>query len=69
MNAPASILTSLRNAPSAPLSREELDRLRQQAWIERGLICIAPEEITDDWVRAGVVQVATKKFGKRMKVR
>jgi hypothetical protein len=67
MNAPVRILTSLRNAPSAPVSREELDRLRQQAWTERGLICIAPEEIPDDWVRAGVVQVATKKFGKRMK--
>jgi hypothetical protein len=67
MNAPARILTSLRNAPSAPMSRDELDRLRAQAWTERGLICIAPEEITDDWLKAGLVQVATKKFGKRMK--
>jgi hypothetical protein len=67
VNSPARIPTSLRNAPSAPVSREELDRMRQLAWTERGLICIAPEEIPDDWVRAGIVNVATKKFGKRMK--
>lgn len=67
MNAPARVLTSLRNAPSAPMSRDELDRLRAQAWTERGLICIAPEEITDDWARQAIVNVATKKFGKRMK--
>lgn len=67
MNAPARILTSLRNAPSAPLPREELDRLRAQAWTERGLICIAPEEIADDWTRQAIVNEATKKFGRRMK--
>jgi hypothetical protein len=67
VNAPARILTSLRNAPSAPLPREELDRLRAQAWTERGLICIAPEEINNDFVRQGIVNEATKRWGRRMK--
>lgn len=69
MNAPARVLTSLRNAPSAPMSREEIDRLRAQAWTERGMICIAPEEISNEFVRQGVVNVAVTKWGKRMKVR
>ncbi len=69
MTAAVRVLTSLRNAPSAPMSREELDRLRAQAWTERGMICIAPEEITDDFARQAIVNVATMKFGKRMKVR
>lgn len=61
------ILTSLRNAPSEPLSREELDALRSKAWIEQGLIVMHPEEFTSDYVRQGAVNDATLKFGKRMK--
>ncbi len=67
MNAPARVLTSLRHAPSAPLSRAELDRLRAQAWTERGMVCIAPDEIADPWLRQGLINLATKLFGKRMK--
>lgn len=69
MNAPDRIPTSLRHAPSAPLGDQELERLRAQAWVERGLICLKPEEIADEWVRAGVVQAATKRWGKRVKRR
>lgn len=67
MNAPIRILTSLRNAPSAPMSTEEFNRLRSQAWTERGVIVITPDEISDDWIRQGAIQQATKLFGKRMK--
>jgi hypothetical protein len=67
MSSSARIQSSLsRHVPKEPMQQDELDRMRAKAWTERGLICIAPEEIEDDWLKAGLVQVATKKFGKRM---
>lgn len=63
----ARVLTSLRNAPSAPLSREELDLLRERAWQEHELICMYPGEFSSDYVRQGAVNDATRRFGKRMK--
>jgi hypothetical protein len=67
VNAPARIATSLRNAPRRPLNREELDPLRERAWQEQGLICLYPDEIANDWLKAGLTQLAAKMFGKRMK--
>lgn len=61
------VLTSLRNAPSAPLSPAELDHLRGRAWQEQGLIVVHPTEINDDFVRQGIVNEATKRWGRRMK--
>lgn len=66
MNSPDRIATSLRHAPSDPTTQTELDHLRAQAWVKRGVICLRPEEISDEWIRAGVVQIVTQKFGKRM---
>jgi hypothetical protein len=61
------ILTSLRHAPSEPMSREELDALRSKAWTEQGLIVMTPEEFSSDFVRQGAVNDANLKFGRRMK--
>lgn len=61
------IRTSLQRAPSRPLKREELDPLRERAWQEQGLICLYPDEVTDDWARQSMINQATKRFGKRMR--
>lgn len=67
MNALTRIRTSLQSAPSAPLTREQLDILRRDAWLEMGLIVMHPEEFSSDFVRQGAVNDATRKFGRRMK--
>jgi hypothetical protein len=56
-----------RNAPSASLSREELDRLRERAWQEAGLVCLYPDEISSEFVRQGAVNEMVGRFGRRMK--
>jgi hypothetical protein len=56
-----------RRVPTEPLTREELDPLRERAWQEQGLIVISPDEIADPWLKQGLVNEATKRFGKRMK--
>lgn len=61
------VLTSLRNAARAPLSRAELDALRAKAWLDQGIIVIMPLEIDNEFVRQGLVNIATKRFGRRMR--
>lgn len=61
------IPTSLRNAPSAPTSAEELEALRAKAWREHGRISMHIDEFTDDFVRQGVINEVTKRFGKRFR--
>ena len=61
------VRTSLRNAPGRPLNREELDRLRERAWQECGLVCLYPDEFSNDFVKQGAANDMAKKFGKRMK--
>jgi hypothetical protein len=67
MNAPTHILTSLRHAPQMPLTREELDVLRRDAWVKFGLIVMFPDEFRNDFVRQGAINDVTLKFGRRMK--
>lgn len=67
MNALTRINTSLRHAPSAPLTREQIDALRRDCWLQMGLIVMFPQEFSSDFVRQGAVNDATRKFGKRMK--
>lgn len=66
MNAPIRIATSLRNAPGAAMTREEMAPLRERAWVEGGMICVYPDEIADAFVRQGLINLATLKFGRRM---
>lgn len=61
------ISTSLRNLTTSPMSPEEFETLRRRCWIERGLVVIAPEEINDDFVKQGLKNFASIKFGRRMK--
>jgi poly(3-hydroxybutyrate) depolymerase len=36
-----------------------------EAWQRRGLVVIYPDQITDDWERQTVINVANAKYGKR----
>jgi len=53
--------------PSGPTNPAEIETLRQRAWIEKGIVVLHPDEISDDWLRQGLKNEATKRFGKRMK--
>lgn len=50
-----------------PITPAELEELRARAWLDQGVVVLAPAEITDDWLKARLVQEATKRFGRRMK--
>lgn len=60
------IRTSLSRAPGEATSEQELEAMRQRAWLEQQVITIRLGEIADDWLRAGMVQLATKRWGKRL---
>lgn len=38
---------------------------RRRAWHELGLAVIDPSEVTDDWLRQGIVNEAARQFGER----
>jgi hypothetical protein len=60
--------TSLQNAPSEPMTPQEMEARCADAWLQRGVIVVLrPEEIDDDWLRQGLKNWASKKFGRRMK--
>jgi hypothetical protein len=56
-----------RVVPNSPTSRAEIEALRQRAWIEKGIVVLHPDEISDEWLRQGLRNEATKRFGRRMK--
>jgi hypothetical protein len=53
-----------RFALAAPLSPEALEALRARCWRERGLVLIAPEEIANDFLRQGLINEATGRWGR-----
>ena len=61
------VRTSLQNAPSAPMTPAEMEATRARAWIELGIVVLRPDELTDDWLKAGLKQWAARTFGRRMK--
>ena len=56
-----------RIVPSTPASKAELEALRQRAWVERKVVVLYVDEISDDWLRQALVNEATKRWGRRMK--
>jgi hypothetical protein len=47
------------------MSRDEIEARKQKAWRIDGLVCVRPEELPDDWVRAAVQSYAITRWGKR----
>ncbi len=56
-----------RIVPSGQTSRAEIEALRRRAWIEKGIVVLHPDEISDEWLRQALRNEATKRFGRRMK--
>jgi len=56
-----------RIVPSGVASRHELEALRQRAFVEKGVVVLHLDEIADDWVKQAIVNIATKRWGRRMK--
>jgi hypothetical protein len=56
-----------RIVPSGQTSPAEIETLRQRAWIEKGIVVLHPDEISDEWLRQALRNEATKRFGRRMK--
>lgn len=54
-----------RHQPRTPTDDEELRRMAQRAWTERGVAVLWPEEIANDWDRQAVVNIANAKYGRR----
>ena len=51
----------------SPASVREIERLRERAWQEQGVIVLRPTEIADEWTRQAVINLATMKWGRRLK--
>lgn len=59
--------TSLRHAAASPRTAAEIEALRRRAWIEMGVVVLVPAELADDWLRQGLINEATRRYGRRMK--
>ena len=57
--------TSLQRTPSAPTSEEEMRKMREKAWHSQGCIVCFPEDVTDEWLRQGLINWANKQYGDR----
>jgi len=56
-----------RIAAESPTSRAEFGALREKAWIERKFVVLHIDEIDDAWLKQGLKNHATKRWGRRMK--
>jgi len=54
-----------RHQPRTPTDDEELRRMAQRAWTERGVAVLWPHEIQNDWDRQAVVNIANQKYGRQ----
>lgn len=54
-----------RVAAKAPANLAEMWSLRRRAWRESGVLVLRPEELTDDFARAALINAATRLFGER----
>jgi hypothetical protein len=52
-----------RVRPATPA--EQLEAMRQRAWIEQGVVTFSPDDIADAWLRQAVLNMATKRWGAR----
>ncbi len=53
--------------PSGVTPKHEIEALRQRAFVEKGVVVLALDEIADEWLRQALANEATKRWGRRMK--
>lgn len=51
--------------PRSPATSEEIECMEQRLWHAKGKGLIDPKEIEDDWLRQGLINHLTRKYGKR----
>lgn len=51
--------------PRSPSTSEEIEGMKQKLWQVKGEGLVNPEEIEDDWLRQGLINHLTSKYGKR----
>ena len=54
-----------RHQPEAPADDGHLRRMRSATWHRQGIVVIRLEEITDDRLRRGVINLANEFYGRR----
>ena len=47
------------------MSEEEMRLMRERAWKLQGCIVCFPSDISDEWLRQGLINWAVKEYGKR----
>lgn len=53
----------------SPITPEELEKMRRDAWLREGVFCVRLAEIADDWTRLVIVTEAERRYGKRQERR
>lgn len=51
--------------PTGAEAERRNDEVRATAWRKHGLLVIDPEEIHDEWMRQGLINLGDKLFGRR----
>jgi len=44
---------------------EELEAMRRRAWMEQGVVTLAPDEVADGWLRQALLSLAVRRWGAR----
>ena len=63
MNQPASQLARYVAKPAATTG--QVKALGARAWHDEGIVCLRPEELTDNFLRQAVINAAEKLYGRR----
>ncbi len=63
MNQPASQLA--RYVANPPATTGQVKALGARAWHDEGIVCLRPEELTDNFLRQAVINAAEKLYGRR----
>jgi len=54
-----------RYAAEPAATTGQVKALGARAWHDEGIICLRPEELTDDFLRQAVINAAEKLYGRR----
>jgi hypothetical protein len=54
-----------RFIPRSNADEEQLFAMRRDAWVKHGFICVRPGDVTNEFDRQAIVNVANRLYGKR----
>ena len=57
--------SSLSRRTPMPPDAKQMEVMARRAWLERGIIILWPEKITNEWDRQHVLNIAGDLYGKR----